>query len=132
MYIIHIYVYIYTYIYVNIYSINQDPALAGLQAPIAKRKLQVVSASAKTCNLEANNFKPLKRLKKKTQVLGPDTSSRGLQGFTVITSIWSDGTQGPLTIVVDDKSMSQKLLEELNDEFEGEVFLMQSGVFRLV
>jgi hypothetical protein len=73
-----------------------------------------------------------RRLTKKTTPPETDTIGMGLQDFTVLTSIWSDGTQGPLTIVVSDKNMSQKFLGELNDEFEDEAFLMKSGVFRLV
>jgi hypothetical protein len=73
-----------------------------------------------------------RRLSKKTPAPATDTISMGLQDFTVITSIWSDGTQGPLTIVFSHNSTSQELLDKLNDEFEGEVFLMKSGVFRLV
>ena len=98
-----------------------------MKAPISKQKQHVVDAISTTCNLETNNVMPLRRLRTKTSVPRADNISGGRQAHTVVTSVWSDGTQGPLTIVFSDEKIIQKLMEELNEEFEGEAFVMQSG-----
>ena len=98
-----------------------------MKAAIPKQKQQVVDAISKTCNLETTKIIGLRRLRTKTSVPRADNISGGRQAHTVVTSVWSDGTQGPLTIVFSDKKITQKLMEELNEEFEGEVFVMQSG-----
>jgi hypothetical protein len=97
-----------------------------MKAAIPKQKQQVIDAISKTCNLETNKVIPNRRLRSKTSVPRADNISGGRQAHTVVTSVWSDGTQGPLTIVFSDKKITQKLIEELNEEFEGEAFVMQS------
>ena len=98
-----------------------------MKAAMPNQKQQVVDAISQTCYLETNKGIPIRRLRSKTSVPRADNISGGRQAHTVVTSVWSDGTQRPLTIVFSDKKIIQKLIEELNEEFEGEAFVMQSG-----
>ena len=46
---------------------------------------------------------------------------------TCTTSIWGDGTAGPLTVVFGEGQFSQKLIDDINARYEGQVYVMMSG-----
>ena len=68
-----------------------------------------------------------RRLRQKTCVPRNETIAQQRIAHTVVTSIWADGSPGPLTFVFPEKGISQALLDELNREFVGEAFCMTSG-----
>ena len=48
-------------------------------------------------------------------------------GYTVVTSLWANGDQGPLVFVFAENTMPKAVMQRLNDAYRGEIFIMSSG-----